>query len=350
MHLTSYTGNYQPTIFTQQTRTPDIYDLAWEIRHAASQCQRDNQHVAAAKHYIKLFDNAMSMPSDLKYLKDAIYAHINYLRSPITDFTAEEVSTIISACKTAIPLNEDDKLKTERLLNHLESILPDINDNKENLANQPCHANIKKKTKFQILSKEALKPKYIDISRKKPFLSLEAIGYPTEFFMPESEDLSYEQEWKLRDEAMECNRKKEYAKAAKLCLKLLMNSKSHPMDSKLLINILYDNITTLNSRIVDYNLNEIQAILSSCNNAIMHNGVDEIKKRALIELFDHKTNRLVETIESHTRTIKLLLKSKYDKNSELNFLLPEIIKNIASICLAIIKDICQKPVDVSKII
>lgn len=347
--LTSYSENYKPAIFTQQTRRSNIRNQEWEIRDAALQCQRDNQHVEAAKHYIKLFDNAISIPSDLKYLKDAVYAHINYLRSPITDFTAEEVTSIISACKTAIPLNEDDKLKTQRLLNHLDSILFDINVYEENIENQPHHANIKKKPKFQIVSKESLKPKYIDISRKEPFLTLKSIGYPANFFMIESEDLSFEQKWKIRAEAIECNRKKEYVTAAKLCLKLLMNCDSIPTDSKLLTNILYDSITTLKPRIVDYNLSEIQAIVSFCNNAIMHNGMDAMRKKALTEHLDHKTNRLVETIESDTRKIKLLLKSKYDENSELNFLLPEILKNIASVYLAVIKDIGQQPVDISKI-
>jgi len=168
--------------------------------------------------------------------------------------------------------------------------------------------------------------------------------------MPQIEDLEIEdKQWKIREEAQDFEREEQHTAAAKLYMKLILNAHSNPLDLKKLNSTIYKYIdTNPGTSIKDFNFSEIQTILFSCNNVILHNEQDKARNNLLIEHLNAKTKDLADTLKIITDRALLIL--KLNSCEESNFaLLPQDVLNVITELGAIsaIADIGKTLVDIS---
>lgn len=188
-----------------------------------------------------------------------------------------------------------------------------------------------------------------DIDSTQLSISLESLGYPERFFMPLPEKHSLkDQEWEIRDEANANNRLEKFAEAAKLCIKLFVNSLNKPEDTKLLNSVVFNLLNKPCMGTTDFTFNEIQVIINSCKNAEFSDKTERFNNNNLCTHLISRTNPLVQDIVNITQKATLLLKLNAVGKSDFAKLPPEIIKMIAKQYSDMIIDICNTHVDISR--
>ena len=117
-------------------------------------------------------------------------------------------------------------------------------------------------------------------------------GSQPTFIIQQTEDLDVKaSEWQIREKALDLQRDEKPVEAAKLYIKLIVNSVDMPIDLKNLNSIIY-NLINNNSEtgIKDFNISEIQTIMFSCKKEVPFHIQDEERAAIIYKYFESKSN------------------------------------------------------------